>query len=140
MNEIAPRSGKHRTHRHRNSFRSSRRSSTVPVPQIDWASIVLDSLPQEPPKNLADVVWNAYKDELWKTHKPDSRILFELSRLAARDPHMPDGMKFLANILAVFCVIDGYGATVEGLRKKERTRMLTGRTAAIPPSFPVWPS
>jgi len=88
------------------------------------ASLVLDSIPQEPPKNFGDMVWNKYKDDLWRKHKPDSLIAFEGLRMIAREPGTPDGAKLLINILAAFCVVDGYSATVEGMRKEEQTRLL----------------
>lgn len=136
MNEITLRPAKRRSHHRRSSFRPS----ALPTPPIDWASLVLNSLPQEPPKNFSDVIWNSYKDDLWKKHKPDSRILFELFRMVARDPDTSDGIKLLANILAGVCVLDGYGPTVEGLRKDERARMSTRKVASVLPFPPVWPS
>src|SRR5438270_10765766 len=121
MNEIAARPVKRR-HRSRRKLSSVR--SRVPAPPLDWASIVLDAMPQQPPKNFGDVVWNSYKDELWKKYKPDSRISFELFRMVARDRDMPDGLKLLANFFAALCVADGYSATVEAIRKKERARLM----------------
>jgi hypothetical protein len=140
MNEITYQLGKPRSHRRRSSFRSSLRFPAVPAPPIDWPSIVLESLPQEPPKNLIDVVWNGYKKEFWGKFKPDSLIAFEVLRIAAREPDTPEGIRFLANVLAAFCAIDGYGATIEGLRKEERARMSARELTPIPPLFPVWPS
>lgn len=104
-----------RRHHHR------RRSSAVPAQRIDWSAI-LAQLPQEPPKNFGDVVWNGYKKELWGKFKPDSLVGFEVFRMAARSSDVP-ALKPIANFLAFLCAIDGYGATVEGLRKDaERTR------------------
>ncbi len=121
MNEIAGRPVK-RHHRSRRRLSSVR--SKVPAPPLDWASIVLDTMPQQPPKNFGDLVWNSYKDELWKKYKPDSRISFELFRMVARDRDTPDGLKLLANFFAGLCVVDGYSATVEAIRKEERARLL----------------
>ena len=140
MNELTSRPAKRRGHRRRSSFRSSLRSSAVPARPIDWPSIVLESLPQELPKNLGDVVWNGYKKEFWRKYKPDSQIAFEVLRMAAREPDTPDGIKFLVNVLAAFCAIDGYSATVEGLRKEERTRMSARKVAPVPRLLSVWPS
>ena len=121
MNEIAALPVKRRR-RSRRKLSGAR--SRVPAPPLDWASIVLDSMPQRPPKNFGDVIWNSYKDEVWKKYKPDSRISFELFRMVARDRDTPDGLKLLANFFAGLCVVDGYSATVEAIRKEEQTRLL----------------
>jgi hypothetical protein len=69
----------------------------------------------------------------------DSLITFEVLRMAAREPNMPDGIKLLANIFAALCVVDGYGATVEGLRKVESARVSANKLTLIPCSLPEWP-
>src|SRR5687768_3227080 len=104
MNEIRFRPGR-RSH---SRPRAGRQLAAVPTPPIDWSAIVLKSLPQEPARNLGEVVWNAYKKDLWAKFGSDSLLGFELFRMAAREPGMPDGLKLLANILAGFCVFDGY--------------------------------
>jgi hypothetical protein len=70
MSEITSRPRKRGGRRRRPGFRSNLRSSTALAVPIDWPSIVLESLPREPPKNLGDVVWNGYKNELWAKYKP----------------------------------------------------------------------
>jgi hypothetical protein len=137
MNKIAaqPVKGHHHSRRKLSSVRSR-----VPAPPFDWASLVLDSMPQQPPTTFGDVVWNKYKDDLWKKYKPDSRISFELFRMVARDRDMPDGVKFLANVLAGLCVVDGYSATVEGIRKEEQTRLLPKNVTPLHRPTPLLPS
>jgi hypothetical protein len=71
------------------------------------------------------VVWNGYKKELWGKFKLDSLVGFEVFRMAARSSDVPEALKPMANLLAFLCAVDGYGATVEGLRKHaERARVL----------------
>src|SRR5947207_2799256 len=101
MNEIPTRSHKRGGRRRQSRLQPSR----VPTPSIDWPSIVLESLPKEPPKNIPDVFWNAYKEEFWAKQKPDSLIAFEVCRIAARDSSLPEGARILANILAALCVV-----------------------------------
>lgn len=137
MNEVAARPVKRR---HRSRCKLSSVRSSVPAPPLDWASIVLDSIPQQPPKNFGDVVWNSYKDELWKKYKPDSRISFELLRMVARDRDTPDGLKLLANFLAGFCVVDGYSATVDAFRKEERARLLPKNVTPLRRPTALWPA
>src|SRR6185295_20158692 len=98
-----------------------RQSSAVPAPPIDWAAII-ESLPQEPPKKFADIVWNGYKRELWGKFKPDSLVGFEILRMAAKSSDMPEGLRLVSNFLAFLCAVDGYGATVEGLRRDEEQK------------------
>jgi len=113
----------------------------IPLQPLDWSAI-LKSLPQDPPKGWVDLGWNIYKQELWGKYKPDSLVGFELFRMAARSSDMPEGLKFAANFLALLCAVDGYSATVEGLRKAEekRTVVLANTSAPVPRLFPMWPS
>ena len=114
MSESKPRTRK-RARRH--PLQLAAMSAPAPaVPPLDLSAI-LKSLPQEPPKSLADLGWNTYKQEVWGKYKPDSLVGFELFRMAARSSDMPEGLKYVADFLAVLCVVDGYGATIEGLRK-----------------------
>ena len=127
----------HAKRKHRGRYRQL---ATVPPAQIDWSAI-FKSLPQEPPKNFGDVVWNGYKKELWAKYNPDSLLAFEGCRMIARSPDMPDGVKLVANFLALLCGVDGYGATVEGLRKDQRRALMsTGIGTAAPRLRPAWPS
>lgn len=133
MNELKPRSGVRKRHRHALQLSTV---SSVSLTPTDWTAI-FQSLPQEPPKSFVDLAWNAYKKELWGKYKPDSLIGFELFRMAARSSEMPEGLRFVADFLALLCVVDGYGATVDGLREEEQ-RAVSLR-APVAPSLPVWP-
>lgn len=133
MSDLKRRSG-------RKHHRRLRQFSPVRALPIDWSAI-FESLPQEPPKNLGDMVWNGYKKEMWAKYKPDSLLAFEGLRMVARSPDTPEALKFVANLLALLCGVDGYGATLEGLRKdQERARTLVRITAPVPRLLPAWPS
>lgn len=122
----------------RSHYIPNRSFAVSPLPS-DWSVILLESLPQEPAKNLGELVWNGYKKDVWGKFGSESLLGFELLRMAARDPDMPDGLRLLANILAAFCAIEGYGTTVEGLRREEQTRRVTKNNN--PPnlrSLPAW--
>lgn len=137
MNEvIQPR----KRYRHiRRSTAAPRQVSIAPLPSIDWAA-VFAQLPQEPAKTFPDAIWNAYKDNGWVKYKPEGRLGFELARIVARDPNVPDWGKLLANIVAGFFVVDGFNATAEGVRKDaERARALARITAPAPQLLPAWP-
>jgi hypothetical protein len=110
------------------------------MPPVDWSGI-LESLPHEPPKSWTDFGWNAYKQGLWRKYKPDSLVGFELFRMAARSSEMAESLKLAANFLALLCVLDGYGATVDGLRKEEEERapVSTRLGAPVTPLLPIWP-
>jgi hypothetical protein len=109
------------------------------LPSIDWPA-VFAQFPQEPAKTLPDALWNAYKDNGWVKYKPEGRLGFELARMVAKDPDVPDLVKLLANILAGVFVVDGFNATAEGVRKDaERVRALARIKAPAPQLLPAWP-
>ena len=101
------------------------------VSEIDW-SVIFSQFPQEQPKTFTDALWNAYKDNGWARYRPEGRLGFEMARIVARDPNMPEAVKILANILAGVFVFDGLNATAEGLRREESQRRIQART-----NFPV---
>src|SRR6266850_2663993 len=116
---------KHHRHRRR-STAVIRPLAAAPLTSIDWSTI-FSRLPQEPPKTFTDALWNAYKDSGWVKYRPEGRLGFELARIVARDPDMPEPVKILANILAGIFVLDGLNTTAEGLRRDGAQRRLQSR-------------
>jgi hypothetical protein len=140
MNEVIQPRNRKRYPGRRRPAAASRQVSMAQLPSIDWTA-VFAYLPQEPAKTLPDAVWNAYKDKGWVKYKPEGRLGFELARMVARDPEVPDWAKLLANIVAGFFVVDGFNATVEGVRKDaERARTMARINAPAPLLLPAWPS
>lgn len=139
MNEVIQARKRKRHSRIRRSTAAPLQVSIAPLPSIDWTA-VFAQFPQEPAKTFPDAVWNAYKDNGWIKYKPEGRLGFELARMVARDPDVPDWVKLLANIVAGFFVVDGFNATAEGVRKDaERVRAMARINAPAPPLFPSWP-